>query len=69
MMGQEKEVLEVTDGTYKLDFINWTLVLFATTMWLMTTKLYGLKVTKVRTTKYAKSLKGILHVEGKLEDI
>ncbi|OWY96707.1 hypothetical protein PHMEG_00032958 [Phytophthora megakarya] len=30
MMGQEKEVLEVTDGTYKLDFINWTLVSFST---------------------------------------
>ncbi|OWZ01999.1 hypothetical protein PHMEG_00026521, partial [Phytophthora megakarya] len=31
--------------------------------------LYGLKVTKARTTKYAKSLNGILHVEDKVEDI
>ncbi|OWZ19311.1 hypothetical protein PHMEG_0006460 [Phytophthora megakarya] len=28
--------------------------------------LYGLKVTKVRTTKYTKSLNGILHVEDKI---
>ncbi|OWY95148.1 hypothetical protein PHMEG_00034925 [Phytophthora megakarya] len=63
MMGQEKEVLEVTDGTYKLDFINWTLV--SDYYAVNDENLYGLKVTKVRTTKYAKSLKGILHVEGK----
>ncbi|OWY99244.1 LOW QUALITY PROTEIN: hypothetical protein PHMEG_00029785 [Phytophthora megakarya] len=30
VMGQEKEVLGVTEGTYKLDFINLTLVLFGT---------------------------------------
>ncbi|OWY95741.1 hypothetical protein PHMEG_00034178 [Phytophthora megakarya] len=40
MMGQEKEVLGVTDGTYKLDFINWTLVSFGTCGQRYTTKNY-----------------------------
>ncbi|OWY90131.1 hypothetical protein PHMEG_00041877, partial [Phytophthora megakarya] len=40
MMGEEKEVLGVTDGTYKLDFINWTLFSFGTCGQRYTTKSY-----------------------------